>query len=127
TFPGGRAKNLTLGTTIRVQSGTPISTFANHPAYQNAGGVPLGGRGALGRTPFSGTVDIHTDYPWSITEKSKLRFAADLFNVSNSKPTFTVDETRDISFSSIGSNVDFRNPLSFQAPFYARFSVRWEF
>ena len=127
TFPGGRAKNLTLGTVIRVQSGTPISEFGNHPGYGNAGEVPIGGRGFLGRTPFSGSVDLHADYPWKITEKSQIRFATDLFNVSNSKPVFTVDQNRDISFSTIGSNLDFRNPLSFQAPFYARFSVRWEF
>jgi hypothetical protein len=130
TFPGGRAKNLTMGTVIRVQSGTPISTLANHPAYQNAGEVPLGGRGALGRTPFSGQVDLHADYPWAISEKTKLRFAADLFNVSNSKPVFTVDQNRDISLGVAGSNPDFRQPgglVPYQLPFYARFSVRWEF
>jgi len=130
TFPGGRAKNLTLGTIVRVQSGSPISTFANHPVYQNAGEVPLGGRGASGRTPFSGTVDLHGDYPWAITEKSKLRFSADLFNVSNSKPVFSVDQNRDISLGVAGSNPDFLKPGSTQAyqlPFYARFSVRWEF
>jgi len=127
TFPGGRAKNLTVGTGIRVQSGTPISEFGNHPGYGNAGEVPIGGRGFLGRTPVSGQVDLHTDYPWSITEKTKLRFGADLFNVSNSKPTFSVDQNRDISFSTIGSNKDFRNPLTFQLPFYARFSLRLEF
>jgi hypothetical protein len=127
TFPGGRAKNLTLGTIIRVQSGSPISVLANHPAYQNAGEVPLGGRGILGRTPFSGTVDLHADYPFQITENSKLRFATDLFNVSNSKPVFSVDQNRDISLGLANSNPDFRNPLTFQAPFYARFSVRWEF
>jgi len=127
TFPGGRAKNLTLGTGIRVQSGTPISALGNHPAYRNAGEVPFGGRGVLGRTPTTGEVDLHTDYPWSITENTKLRFGADLFNITNSKPILTVDQSRDISGQAANTNADFRQPLTYQRPFYARFSVRFEF
>jgi hypothetical protein len=127
TFPGGRAKNLTMGTSIRVQSGTPVSEFANHPGYANAGEVPLGGRGKLGRTPVSGQVDLHADYPWSITEKTKLRFAADLFNVTNSKPITNVNQNRDLSFQTANSNPDFRNPFGWQRPFNARLSLRWEF
>ena len=42
-----RAKwNFGLGNS--TQSGTPISSFDAHPAYGNAGEIPVGGRGAFG-------------------------------------------------------------------------------
>ncbi len=135
TFPKSRLKNLTMGTGIRVQGGIPISTLADHPVYQNAGEVPIGGRGVDGRTPTSGQVDLHGDYPVKISERQTMRFAIDLFNVSNSKPILQVDQTRDISVGAAFSNPDFLKPGNptanifggFQDPFRARFSVRWEF
>jgi hypothetical protein len=137
TFPKSALKALTLGTGIRVQSGTPISQFANHPVYTNSGEVPLGGRGALGRNPVSGQLDLQADYPWKINERSTMRFSAALFNISNSKPVLFVDQNRDLSGGTAGSNPDFLKPgnsnsgigllTGFQEPFRARFSVRWEF
>jgi hypothetical protein len=137
TFPKAALKSLTLGTGIRVQSGTPISQLADHPVYQNAGEVPIGGRGVLGRTPVTGQVDLHADYPWKISERSTMRFSMDLFNVSNSKPIIVVDQNRDLSGGTAFSNPDFLKPGSsnsnlglltgFQDPFKARFSLRWEF
>jgi len=135
TFDRMAVKGLTVGTGIRVQNGTPISVLADHPVYQNSGEVPIGGRGVLGRTPVAGQVDLHTDYPWKINEHQTVRFAADLFNVSNSKPVTVVDQTRDLSGSFAGSNPDFLRPGSptsgifngFQEPFRARLSLRWEF
>jgi len=137
TFPKSALKGLTAGTGIRVQGGTPISELANHPAYQNSGEVPIGGRGALGRTPVTGQVDLHADYPWKLTERTTMRFAVDLFNVSNSKPISQVDQNRDISAGTAFSNVDFLKPgnsntnigllTGYQEPFRARMSLRWEF
>lgn len=135
TFPRSALKSLTLGTGIRVQGGTPISELADHPVYANSGEVPIGGRGALGRTPVSGQVDLHADYPWKYGERQTFRFALDLFNVSNSKPILAVDQTRDLSGDVAFSNPDFLKPGSptanifagFQNPFRARLSVRWEF
>ncbi len=135
TFPKSKLKNLTMGTGIRVQGGIPISTLADHPVYQNAGEVPIGGRGVDGRTPTSGQVDLHGDYPVKIGERQTMRFAIDLFNVSNSKPILQVDQTRDLSGGTAFSNPDFLKPGNptanifggFQDPFRARFSVRWEF
>jgi len=137
TFPKDKLKGLTMGTGIRVQGGTPISELADHPVYQNSGEVPIGGRGFLGRTPVSGQVDLHADYPWKLTERSTMRFAVDLFNVSNSKPILTVDQNRDVSAGAAFSNVDFLKPgnsntnigllTGYQDPFRARLSLRWEF
>ncbi len=54
-------KNFELGVGINILSGAPLSQLANHPAYANAGEVPLGGRGKEGRTPISGGVNLHAD------------------------------------------------------------------
>lgn len=123
------AKGLTLGVGLRVESGTPISRFKAHPAYLNSGEVPTGGRGVLGRTPVTGSVDAHVDYPWTITEKKRLRFGVDLFNLGNSRRQLRIDQDEDASFGT--PNVDFLKPLGrrngFLRPFYARFLVRFEF
>jgi hypothetical protein len=127
TFDRSKVKGLTLGTGLRLQSGTPISTLANHPVYGNAGEVPIGGRGVLGRTGLSGADDIHADYAWKLGERSRIRLGTDFFNLTNSQPATTVDQFRDISFSTAGSNVDFKKPTAYQRSFNARFSARWEF
>lgn len=127
TFTRSAFRGLTLGTGMRIQSGTPISVFADHPAYGNQGEVPLGGRGILGRTQPSGAVDLHGEYARKMTERFTFRVGADLFNVTNSQPVTLVDQNRDLSFNSPGSNLDFRAPLIFQNPFYSRFSLKLEF
>ncbi|MBZ5529946.1 MAG: carboxypeptidase regulatory-like domain-containing protein [Acidobacteriia bacterium] len=137
TMQSGRFKSLTLGTGIRFQGGTPISQLADHPVYQNSGEVPIGGRGALGRTSMLGQGDMHADYPWKFNEHSTVRFAVDLFNVTNSKTATVVDQNRDLSGGAAFSNVDFNKPgnsntnagllTGYQEPFRARFSLRWEF
>jgi hypothetical protein len=129
---------LTLGTGMRIESGTPVSQFANHPAYGNAGEVPIGGRGSFGRTSPNGAVDLHGEYAHKVSERATLKFGTDLFNIFNSKQMLLRDQNRDISFAAPGSNTavditgvpganDFLRPLAFQSPFYSRFSVKVEF
>ncbi|HET7214543.1 MAG TPA: hypothetical protein VFL79_13200, partial [Terriglobia bacterium] len=125
-------KNLTLGTGVQIASGTPVSNYGDHPVYQNAGEVPLGGRGILGRTPVNGQVDVHADYPFKLSERNKLRFGTDLFNIANQKTVLTIDQFRDLTNQPANSNLDFLKPgrgvtTTYQRPFYARFFVRWEF
>ena len=127
SFDRSFMKGLTLGTGMRLQSGTPISEFANHPAYGNQGEVPLGGRGKLGRTPMNGSIDLHAEYAHKMSERWTVRAVSDLFNVTNSQPISFIDQLRDISFSAPNSNSDFQKPLQFQNPFYARFAVKLEF
>jgi len=127
----GRLKGMTLGLGIRVQSGIPINQFVAHPAYLNSGEVPLNGRGSLGRLPVTGSVDAHVDYPWRISERWRLRFGMDMFNIANSRRATLIDQNLDSSFGT--RNTDFLKPLSqgdnrgFQRPFNARASVRLEF
>jgi hypothetical protein len=129
------AKGLTIGTGIRGQSGVPLSLLGDHPIYLNQGEVPIGGRGAAGRTPSTTQIDMHADYPVPLgshfAERYKLKLAMDMFNVTNSQ-----FETGRVQYLQTGAtlvgappplNVDYGRPTSFQTPFYARGSVRFEF
>jgi hypothetical protein len=127
TFSRSKLTGLTLGTGIRVESGTPISVLADHPAYLNSGEIPIGGRGSLGRTPVTGTVDFHAEYGAKLTERTRLKLGSDIFNLANSKRITLVDQNRDLSVNFANSNPDFQRPLTWQRPFYARFSVKLEF
>ena len=134
-FSSGFLKNLTLGTGVRIETGLPVSDFRAHPAYQNAGEIPVGGRGSLGRTPTTGQADLHTDYALKLNEKHSLHFGADLFNITNQKTLLRIDQFEDRQF--LVTNADFKKPtqgnlgfnplLGFQRPFYARMFVKWVF
>jgi hypothetical protein len=117
---------MTVGTALRGQSGVPLSYLADHPIYQNQGEVPVGGRGAAGRTPSTSQLDLHMDYVVPKGEKYRLKLAMDFFNVTNSQfQTGRVQYTQ--LASTFAVNKDYGRPTSFQQPFYARGSVRFEF
>jgi len=133
-FDHGMLKNLTLGTGISVQTGTPITELGSHPVYLNSGEIPIGGRGALGRTPTTGFVNFHADYLWNMTERFKLRFGTDLFNIANTKRILFINQTDSLQFGV--PNGDFLKPTvqttalaadGIQAPFNARIFARIEF
>jgi len=133
-FSSGFLKNLTLGTSIRIETGVPINDLRAHPVYQNAGEVPFGGRGSLGRTPSTGEGDLHAEYTLKVGEKQALHFGADLFNVANQKTQQRVDQFQDASLNN--TNFDFKRPVgtgslgiapAYQRPFNARLLVKWIF
>jgi hypothetical protein len=135
-FDRGKLKNLTLGTGVRVATGTPINELAAHPIYQNAGEIPIGGRGSQGRTPTTGSVDFHADYVMNVTEKAHLRFGVDMFNVANTKRVLYINQNIDLGFGT--TNADFLKPANItgvpisassgiQSPFDARVFFRFEF
>ena len=137
-FDHGKLKNLTLGTGVSVATGTPITELASHPVYLDSGEIPIGGRGALGRTPTTGTVNFHTDYVWSMSERFHLRFGADLFNVANTKRINFIGSNIDLKFgvpnadflkpSTVGDTLFVNSlPSGIQAPFNARLFMRLEF
>ena len=134
SFTGGFLRNLTLGTGVRIETGLPINDLRAHPAYQNAGEIPVGGRGSLGRTPTTGQADLHGEYLVKLNEKHALHFGADLFNITNQKDLLRFDQQEDRSF--LVKNADFLKPtqgtglnpqLGFQRPFYARLFAKWTF
>lgn len=140
----GFLNGLNIGWGTRFQSGTPLNALAAHPAYENAGEIPLGGRGVNGRLPVSGTVDLHFDYPIKITERFKLRAAFDMFNMFNAKRVIGIDQFVELSAGTpnpdgpfnatlnpdgrgIGSPGDQVTGRGFQRPFNARWALRLEF
>src|SRR5207248_700924 len=136
TFGNHYMKGLTMGTSVHFQTGIPVNDLLAHPVYQNAGEIPNNGRGSLGRTQNWGQVDFHADYPIRLTERSKIRLGADLFNVTNNRTQLRIDQNEQRSLGV--KNADFLKPTNgnapalspnpgFQRPFYARFAVRYEF
>ncbi len=129
--PNGRMKGLVLGSGLTVQSGVPLTTLIAQQAYQNAGEVPYFGRGDLGRSPVTGLVDAHVEYPWKLTERMHLKFGFDVFNIGNSSRQTTVQQFNDQGFGLL--NVDFQKPVTtrfdqgFVPPFSSRASIKLEF
>jgi hypothetical protein len=121
----GSLAGLNLGGGLHMESGVPLSKFGAHPAYLNAGEVPIGGRGSLGRSPFFSQLDLHADYPWTVSERMKLSFIADFFNVFNSRPVRLVDQNFEAAAGVL--NLDFNKPSSYRAPFNLRLGMRLEF
>lgn len=124
-IPSGFMKNLTAGIGWRGESGQPISKLGAHPVYDNGGEIPLGGRGTVGRVASNMQIDLHADYPVTIRETNKLKFAWDVFNVLNSRSLTAIDQFSDLSYGN--PNQDYLKPQSFQRAFYARGSIRFEF
>jgi hypothetical protein len=133
-YVGHFAKGLTTGIGFRGQSGVPLSLLGDHPAYFNQGEVPIGGRGAAGRTASTVQMDLKGEYALHVHESKVLKLALDAFNVTNSQYiTGKVQFTQQTAtgYPVVGNtpnlNKDYGRPTSFQGPFYARATVRFEF
>ena len=122
---GKSLHGLTISPAVHLESGVPISELLAHPVYSNAGEIPSGGRGKLGRTATYTRFDFHVDYPWHTSEKTSLKFVGDFFNVFNSTKIRLPDQFRQNSVAV--PNVDFLTPVSFYTPFNMRLGLRFEF
>jgi len=109
-LPNGKLKGLTFGGGVTVLSGNPLTTFYAQEPYVNAGEVPQFGRGDLGRSAVTGSVDAHIEYPFKITERLNLKVAFDLFNIVDSTRQNTLNQDADLSYGS--GNVDFKKPVT---------------
>jgi hypothetical protein len=116
---------LSLGLNVHMESGIPISEFLAHPVYLNAGEIPVGGRGKLGRTDAYTRFDVHTDYAVSVTETTKLKLIADFFNVFNSTKSRFPTQFKELDLAA--TNPDFLKPAAFYNPFNLRLGMRFEF
>ena len=126
-IPNGRVKNLVLGANLSVQSGIPWTTLAAQQAYGNPGEVPLFGRGDLGRSPVTGTIDAHLEYPIKLGEGKQLKLQFDAFNIADTKRVIQTTQQVDLAFQQL--NADFTNkiPLSFVPPFSSRAAIMFTF
>jgi len=118
-------RGMNLGTGFHIESGLPMSNLAAHPVYLNAGEVPLGGRGILGRTPTDLRVDLHVDYPFRISERAKLGFVADVFNITNAQTLRLINQFSESQFQQ--ANPDFKQPTSWYSPVSLRLGLKLSF
>ncbi len=156
-FANYQWKGFTFGTSWTPTSGTPITDFLDHPAYLNAGEVPVcpnssgapflsttetaasfvcpgGPRGAFGRTPWIFPLNAHIEYAMKIKgERMRAKFVADLFNIGNEQAVVRVNQFGEQGGSPGVANPDFLKPAlgqfanPYQNPFSARLAVRFEF
>lgn len=126
---GTTLHGLNLGLNTHFETGVPISSFGPHPVYLNVGEIPVGGRGSQGRTPNYIRFDLHTDYTWDLTERMRMKFIADMFNLFNSRTTRLVDQNNALDFVNGVNppNPDFLKPISYHEPFNLRLGLRFEF
>ncbi len=125
-----RLNGLNVGLNTHFETGLPINALLAHPVYLNAGEVPSGGRGSLGRTPSYIRFDVHADYPLRISEKMHLKFVADFFNIFNSQKVRLPDQNKSLTFDPVlgnPPNPDFLKPVAYYAPFNMRLGLRFEF
>lgn len=123
--PKSFLKNLTGGLGLRGASGIPITKYGAHPYYDNAGEVPLGGRGAVGRNASNYSLDLHADFPVNFSDTKRLKLTWDMFNVTNSRSLQAVDQNYALNSTTL--NADYLKPTTFQRAFYARGALRFEF
>ncbi|MBZ5609354.1 MAG: carboxypeptidase regulatory-like domain-containing protein [Acidobacteriia bacterium] len=124
-----------FGAGWNIASGTPLTKLLDHPAYLNSGEIPDGPRGALGRSDWALPFNAHADYTWKLSEKMRLRFVADLFNLFNQQEVIRVNQNFEINNSPGQKNPDFLlpdlqdfyNSGAYQNPFSARLAIRFEF
>ena len=121
----GFLNGLNIGTGFHLQSGLPMSNLAAHPVYLNSGEVPLGGRGILGRNPTAIRIDLHFDYPLNITEKAKLAFVGDIFNITNTQTLFLINQLSESTFQQ--ANPDFKQPTLWANPVSFRMGLKFSF
>jgi len=140
-FDKGFAKGLVITPGVRIQTGVPLTSLEGLKPYSDAGEIPLFGRGDLGRAPVTGTVDVHLDYPWRISETKSLHFAIDMLNIADTRRELLADQDVDLQFGI--PNADFNKPgaayginlnaagthlvQGFVQPFSARFHVSFNF
>jgi hypothetical protein len=149
--------SINVGLSFTPTSGTPITDLLDHPAYENAGEIPVcpnpagqaqpnsntvtpasftcagGPRGALGRTAWIFPFNAHLDYTWKIGERLRVKAVADLFNLFNEQAIVRVNQFGEVSGSPGTTNPDFLKPAlgtfadPYQNPFNARLALRFEF
>jgi hypothetical protein len=128
-LPNGKLKGFVIGGGLTVLSGNPLTSLYAQQAYQNQGEVPLFGRANLGRSPVTGSVDAHLEYPFKLTERMQVKVAFDVFNIVDSTRQTTLNQFGDLGFGL--QNVDFQKPVTtptfqnqgFVNPFSSRLSV----
>ena len=144
------AGRLTLGTSFRLLSGTPVSHFAPSGIIASVFVLP---RGSGGYTPPLYTWNLQAGYAYPLPGELELEFSARLINITNAKVILRVDEnysryvTRpiaggeldDLKHAKVGNGSDpisgailppqpnYGTEIAFQQPLSAQFELRLRF
>ena len=110
---------------MKFQTGTPLSKLYGYAPYDNAGEIPAGGRGALGRTPATTNFDVSAQYAWKLALKHKVIIRADIFNIFNASKPATYDQNYEASVGVLNAN--FGNVASYQTSRRVRLGVKYTF
>ncbi len=134
-----------MGANLLVQSGRPISCigvykgfetshygnihFSCDPGVPNASGNngdTIIGRGTVGRTPWTQTLDLNVAY--KPTWLDGLQFKVDVFNVLNNDKPISVNEIGEDGAGDPTTVVNtYRTPTAFQTPRSVRLMVQYDF
>jgi len=149
-------RGLNLGASWLPTSGNPITDLLDHPAYLNAGEIPVcpsssgpeplsgnttaasfscsgGPRGKFGRTAWTYDFNLHADYTIKLGERARVKLVADLFNIFNEQKVNRPNQFGEQGGSPGTANPDFLKPglgqyaNPYELPFHARLGVRFEF
>ncbi len=131
---------LSLGATLNLSSGKPLTPLAANPNYTNGGEIPVTARGSgiqtvdgfLTRTPFESQVDLQASYDVKAGGRRRLTLVADIFNLFNERRTLDYDNWTELSFGE--PNPDYGKPISqnvagpqYQTPIQVRIGARFSF
>ncbi|MBK9797197.1 MAG: TonB-dependent receptor [Holophagaceae bacterium] len=90
-----------VGFTARYLTGTPITSYLAHPVYENAGEIPVYGRGVEGRLPSRFLFDLAAQYTLKLGGSKQLIFLANVFNVFNQQKVTALDTNQDVGIAPI--------------------------
>lgn len=136
SFPIG----VNVGTGIFVSSGKPLTPFAAHPVYTNAGEIPEAPRGAgfqtadgfRTRSPWQYSIDAHADYSFGRIGRRRIVLLADAFNLFDQDRILDYNNFTETTFGT--KNPDVGQPVfavgglpAFQTPRQIRLGARFEF
>jgi hypothetical protein len=129
---------VTVGASVFLSSGKPLTALAAHPVYGSSGEIPEGPRGSgfetvdgfKTHTPFQYTVAFHADYRLTLGKSQRIALLADIFNLFNTQRPLDYDPDTQTSFPVL--NPDFGQPsrlnlAQLQTPRQIRFGLRYEF
>jgi hypothetical protein len=95
---------LTLGFTARYLTGTPITSYLAHPVYENAGEIPVYGRGVEGRLPSRFLLDLAAQYTFNLGGARRLIFILNAFNAFNQQKVTALDTNVDVGLNTVNPN-----------------------
>ncbi|HEY0253195.1 MAG TPA: hypothetical protein VGC41_16790, partial [Kofleriaceae bacterium] len=86
-----KAGLITLGASLRAQSGIPHNVLGADPTY-GTGESYLLARGSAERSPTTGQADIHLAYGYRLSKATTLEIFGDVFNLTDAQQEDSTDE-----------------------------------